>query len=92
MVDGASVGALEGTEVGGNDAGKLVYRLAEKRCANFGTCGTLGTATSGTAYVNYELFKKFDAGRDLLQQGKCSDVRPIVNQIVSLMTVPLVSR
>ena len=31
-------GSLEGTEQGGNSDGKLVYRLAEKRCADFGTC------------------------------------------------------
>ena len=43
--------------------------------------------------VNSELFKPgglFATGRDWLQQGRCSSVRPLVNQIVSLMTVPLV--
>merc|ERR1719258_243595 len=45
-------GTLEGTAEGGNSAGKLVYRLAEKRCANFGTCGLNGGATSGTSQVN----------------------------------------
>jgi Notch-like protein len=32
-------GSLEGPNVGGSSAGEMVYRLAEKRCANFGTCG-----------------------------------------------------
>ena len=40
--------------------------------------------------MNSELFELFDHGRDWLQQGRCSSVRPLVNQIVSLMTVPLV--
>jgi hypothetical protein len=43
--------------------------------------------------VNSELFKAaglFATGRDLLQQGHCAQVRPVVEQIVSLMTVPLV--
>ena len=43
--------------------------------------------------VNSELFKPgglFATGRDWLQLGRCSSVRPLVNQIVSLMTVPLV--
>ena len=40
--------------------------------------------------MNSELFQLFDDGRDWLQQGRCSSVRPLVNQIVSLMTVPLV--
>ena len=32
----------------------------------------------------------FPQGRDLLHEGKCSEVRPVVDQIVSIMTVPLV--
>ena len=80
-------GSLEGTAYGGNSAGKLLYRLAQKRCANFGTCDAGAT---GTSKVNNELFKLFATGRDWLQQGKCSSVRPLVNEIVSQMTVPLV--
>merc|ERR1719327_2403074 len=64
-------GSLEGTAIGGNSAGKLVYRLAEKRCENFGTCGTAGTATSGTAKVNLDLFPLFAEGARMLEQGKC---------------------
>merc|ERR1719506_284666 len=85
-------GSLEGAAPGGNSAGKLAYRLAEKRCANFGTCTGAGS-TSGISQVNHELFKAgglFPQGRDLLLEGKCSEVRPVVNQIVSIMTVPLV--
>merc|ERR1719502_890582 len=83
-------GSLEGTAVGGNSGGKLVYRLAEKRCANFGTCGPAGTATSGTAKVNYELMTLFTEGQRRLQRGECAAVRPVLRQIVSLMTIPLV--
>merc|ERR1719191_2079583 len=85
-------GSLEGTAQGGNTAGKLAYRLAEKRCKNFGTCSGTG-GTTGISNVNHELFKAdglFPKGRDLLLEGKCSEVRPVVNQIVSIMTVPLV--
>merc|ERR1719324_2233324 len=85
-------GSLEGTAQGGNNAGKLAYRLAEKRCKNFGTCSGTG-GTTGISNVNHELFKAdglFPKGRDLLLEGKCSEVRPVVNQIVSIMTVPLV--
>ena len=31
-------GSLEGAAPGGNSAGKLAYRLAEKRCAGLGIC------------------------------------------------------
>ena len=40
--------------------------------------------------MNAALFELFDHGRDWLQQGRCDSVRPLVDQIVSLMTVPLV--
>ena len=80
-------GSLEGNAMGGSSAGKLLYRLAEKRCADFGTCA-LGA--EGTSQVNTELFALFASGRDLLQRGSCSDARPLVDQIVNLMTVPLV--
>ena len=81
-------GSLEGTS--GSSDGKLVYRLAEKRCANFGTCGLNGGATSGSAQVNHQLLAQFAEGKRLLETGQCELVRPIVNKIVSLMTVPLV--
>jgi hypothetical protein len=83
-------GSLEGEDAGGSSGGKLVYRLAEKRCANFGTCGAAGDATSGTAKVNLDLFPLFAEGARLLERGECSAVRPLVDSIVSLMTVPLV--
>merc|ERR1740115_325235 len=38
-------GSLEGTAQGGNTGGAMVYRLAERRCANFGTC--TGTSAAG---------------------------------------------
>ena len=83
-------GSLEGTTSDGNSAGKMVYRLAEKRCANFGTCGMFGNETSGKSQVNYDLFPLFAEGARLLQRGECTSVRPVVDSIVSLMTVPLV--
>ena len=84
------VGSLEGAGAGGSSSGKLVYRLAEKRCANFGTCGLLGDATSGTSKVNHELLARFTEGARLLRRGECAAVQPVVDKIVSLMTVPLV--
>jgi hypothetical protein len=76
--------------VGGSSSGKLVYRLAEKRCANFGTCGIEGDSTTGTAKVNLDLLPLFNEGARLLERGSCDHVRPVVDKITSLMTVPLV--
>ena len=38
-------GSLEGAAQGGNSAGKLAYRLAEKRCAGLGFCTLTLTLT-----------------------------------------------
>merc|ERR1719149_29813 len=70
----------------------MVYRLAERRCVNFGTCTGAGGVV-GISQVNDALFKTgglFPQGRDLLHAGSCSRVRDVVDQIVSIMTVPLV--
>merc|ERR1719353_1181894 len=66
--------------------GEMPYALAEKRCANYGTCH----GPRGTSEVNNELFKLFNHGRDQLIKGSCSAVRPILDDIIRLMTVPLV--
>ena len=78
-------GSLEGPNVGGSSAGKMVYRLAEKRCANFGTCES---GQTGLSNVNKELLAEFMAGEQYLMDGNCSEVRPIVDRIIKQMTVP----
>jgi hypothetical protein len=83
-------GSLEGAAAGGNSAGKLSYRLAEKRCANFKTCGSTGDAITGTSYVNAELFRQFDLGKSNLLTGKCELTKPIVRKVEALMSIPLV--
>merc|ERR1719446_2028445 len=83
-------GSLEGTDLGGDSAGLLPYRLAEKRCANFRTCGSNADGTVGISKVNYDLNELFIKGKLLLDAGSCAAVRPVVNQIVSKMTVPLI--
>ena len=67
-----------------------MWRLAEKRCANFGTCGLNGGETSGTSQINHLLLAQFQEGERLLQTGQCDRVRPVVDEIISLMNVPLV--
>jgi len=81
-------GSLEG--VAGDEGGKLVYRLAEKRCQNYMTCGEDGDKMDGTSSVNVALIKLFTTGKDLLLAGSCDNVRPTVDEITKLMSVPLV--
>jgi len=81
-------GSLEGVD--GSGSGAMIYNLADKRCSNFGTCGADGTATSGTAKVNLDLFTQFDVAQAYLYYGQCSLVRPVLNHIISMMTIPMV--
>ena len=81
-------GSLEG-ETGSSD-GKLLYRLAEKRCQNFKTCGIYGDAIEGTSKVNYDIFDQFALGQSRIVRGSCPDVRPVVQRITALMAVPLI--
>jgi len=76
-------GSLEGTA--GSTSGKLLYRLAEKRCANFGTC----TGASGKSAVNEKVVAQSNLGQKALVQGKCVDVITIKRRIVALISVPL---
>merc|ERR1719281_2296069 len=83
-------GSLEGANPGGTGNGKMSYRLAEKRCVNFKTCGENGDSTSGTSYVNTELFKLLASGQNKLLSGKCDETKPILRKMVALMAIPLI--
>ena len=85
------VGSQEGTTTGAS-TGNLLYNLAQKRCADFGTCAT-GTDSSTLADANNRVMNEHAVlGRDLLIQQKCTDARLATsfNSIISQMTVPLV--
>jgi hypothetical protein len=81
-------GSLEGYD--GSGSGVMPYALADKRCANYRTCGQVGYELDGTSRVNYELFDLFEIGKVQLQMGYCDVIPPIVRQIVKWMTVPLI--
>jgi len=82
-------GSLEGTTQ--NSAGNLIFRVAEKRCGSFGTCAVPGDyGVDRMSFVNQEIIKEFNMGRDLLLAGKCVEILPIKRRIVQLMSVPMV--
>lgn len=83
-------GTREGSSLGGNTNGVMSYRLAEKRCENFKTCGASGDALSGTSYVNSKIFEHLATGKNNLLAGKCEETRALVRQMVALMAVPLI--
>lgn len=81
-------GSLEG--VTGAGSGKLLHALADKRCQNYKTCGIKGDELEGQSYINYQLFQQFLIGQQYLVTGTCDALRPVVDEIADLMSVPLV--
>merc|ERR1719269_195680 len=78
-------GSLEGTSAAGNSAGKLIFRLAEKRCSNFGTCNT-----GAQAKANQMIMAKLREAQTELKNARCSNVPALRDTITSLMSIPLV--
>jgi len=79
-------GSLEGSAAAGNSAGKLIFRLAEKRCSNFGTC----TGPQNQAKANQMVIAKLQEAQTELKNARCSNVPALRDSIVSLMSIPLV--
>merc|ERR1712086_628201 len=82
-------GSEEGTEATGEPSGYMPFSLAEKRCANFGTCNE-GTNMNSGAKANKEIFELFNAGLTLLLESKCHLVIPVKDAIVQKMSIPLI--
>ena len=81
-------GSLEGTS--GDESGVLLHQLADKRCANFNTCGAAGNEDSGLSKINIDIFKEFSLGQSRLLRGECAEARENKERIEELMAVPLV--
>jgi len=82
-------GSYEGSE--GFSSGKMLHQLADKRCRNFKTCGLNGDLDGPTtSYVNHQLLKLFNRGKEQLLSGQCGAVRPTVREIANLMYIPLI--
>jgi len=81
-------GSLEGTD--GSGSGKLLYALADKRCANFKTCGKKKKETEGEAHVNMDIIESFSLGQQYLYIGDCTTSRNIKDNIIKQMAVPMI--
>lgn len=81
------VGSLEGTA--GSGEGLLGYNLADKRCIQFKTCGVKGDFSVGTSYVNHKVMEAFRQGQESLRIGNCTATRAQKEEVVRLMTIPL---
>eukprot|EP00904_Undaria_pinnatifida_P009158 jgi/Undpi1/5372/HiC_scaffold_2.g00653.m1 len=82
-------GSLEGTD--GSGDGFMIHALADKRCANFATCtgDDDGSVIAGTSAVNEKMVELFQQGQVHLLNGDCGDAEDVKDEIVDLMTVPL---
>merc|ERR1719161_2194577 len=79
-------GSLEGSGATGMpNAGKLIFRLAEKRCANFGTCNE-----GAQAKANQMIMSKLQEAQTELKNARCANVPALRDSITSLMSIPLV--
>jgi len=67
------------------DDGTLIWELAEKRGSDFGTVDSTGPSA-----VNVAILAEFIKGRDLIIAGSCDAAVPVIDEIIKLMTVPLV--
>lgn len=81
-------GSIEGQD--GAPAGKLLHQLADKRCANFKTCGVEGAEISGTSKLNYDIFSLFSVGNYQLLSGNCPALRATTDEIIKKMYVPMI--
>merc|ERR1719324_417485 len=79
-------GSLEGSGATGMpNAGKLIFRLTEKRCANFGTCNP-----GAQAKANQKIIVKLQEAQTELKNARCANVPALRESIISLMSIPLV--
>ncbi|CAJ1948871.1 unnamed protein product [Cylindrotheca closterium] len=82
-------GSIEAQD-GLTSEGNLLHQLADKRCADFKTCGKNGDQNQGVAKLNYDLFQFYALGKFQLQTGKCDDARVTVREITKLLYVPFI--
>eukprot|EP00569_Conticribra_weissflogii_P009444 CAMPEP_0171358864 /NCGR_PEP_ID=MMETSP0879-20121228/261_1 /TAXON_ID=67004 /ORGANISM="Thalassiosira weissflogii, Strain CCMP1336" /LENGTH=553 /DNA_ID=CAMNT_0011864979 /DNA_START=241 /DNA_END=1902 /DNA_ORIENTATION=- len=81
-------GSIEGQDGAGD--GSLLHQLADKRCADYKTCGVDGTDLEGMAMLNYELFDLFALGNFQLQSGNCPAARDTTKRVTQKMYIPMI--
>jgi hypothetical protein len=77
-----------------SEAGKLQYRLADKRCINFKTCAN---GFSGTSKANQDIFALFNLGKEEARKSAvaastadCAQLNTLKEKISTLSLVPFV--
>jgi len=65
--------------------GTLIWELSEKRGADFGTLDT-----TGPSKANVGLVADFIDGRDKIIAANCAGAEPVIDKIITKMTIPLI--
>ena len=73
-----------------NESGLFLYHVANTRCLSASTCGENGGDSDGIAWVNYQVFHNFEAGQKHLLERNCPATRSNKEEIVRLMTIPMI--
>jgi len=79
-------GSLEGTD--GTTPGRLMHEAADKRCADFHTCGTDMKFLDGTSKVNLKIMESFALGKDQLSRRDCPAAQVTTDNIIAQMYIP----
>lgn len=74
----------------GDDSGVFLFHLANDRCLSAKTCGEKGNGADGTAWVNIQVLDLFQLGQGQINARNCEAARNTKEEIVRLMTIPLV--
>jgi len=82
------IGSLEGDT--GSSNGRLLYRVADKHCIHFKTCGKSGNEENGRSKVNYDLLELFSKGQNQILSGNCVAAKRTKKRIAELMYIPLI--
>lgn len=74
----------------GAEAGQLMYRLSNRECAHFKTCGTHTDSIKGTSKTNIEILHEFTAMQANVTARACPEARINKDHIQMRMKVPLI--
>lgn len=85
----SAVAFYTGSQVS-NESGVFLYHVANTRCLSASTCGENGDDGDGIAWVNYQVFHNFEAGQKHLLERNCPATRSNKEEIVRLMTIPMI--
>mmetsp|Transcript_115442 Transcript_115442/g.333449 ORF Transcript_115442/g.333449 Transcript_115442/m.333449 type:complete len:325 (+) Transcript_115442:3-977(+) len=85
----SSVAFYTGSQVS-DDGGIFLFNLADTRCLSASTCGENGNGDDGTAWVNLRVLDHFNSGQNHIISRDCEAARRSKDEIVRLMSIPLV--